>query len=327
MEFGFRPVQGGNCYEAALEEVQVAEAASFDSVWLTEHHGWDMSWPSPQMALAGFATATETMKLGTGIFLLPLANPVRLAGEFALLDEMSNGRAVLGVGLGYQRRDFEALSVPMDERVTRFVDNARLLKQLWTGESIDFDGKSYQLSDFQLSPSPVQDDGPPIWCGGYADAALRRAARLGDEWIPSWPDTVERITACKETYHEYLTEAGGNPAEKTDPVMRAVIVAEDHDTALERARDSIQPVIERYLDQGYTMGIPQDEFSDITDLVGNGLFVGDAETVTDQLSEFITTYDTDHLIMKVQGPGMAHDEVVESIEVLGEDVLPHLRTL
>ncbi len=276
------------------------------------------------MALAGYASVTERVELGTGIVLLPLANPVRLAGEFALLDEMSNGRSILGVGLGYQEREFEALDVPMDERVTRFVDYIRIVKQLWGEGDVDFNGKSYELSDFEISPNPIQAGGPPIWCGGGADAALRRAARFGDEWMPSWPESTALILDRKERYHGYVDEYGEDPTDRINPVIRVVFVAETREVAVERARKSIQPVVDRYLEQGLDLGISEGELNDVTDLIGRGIMAGNPDDVVSQLSEFINKYETDHLIMKIHGPGMSHEETLHSIDLLGDEVLPRL---
>jgi alkanesulfonate monooxygenase SsuD/methylene tetrahydromethanopterin reductase-like flavin-dependent oxidoreductase (luciferase family) len=324
MKVGFRPMQGGNHFDRTLQQVELAESMGFDSAWLTEHHGWDISWPSPHFALAAMAARTETLTLGTSIVILPLANPVRLAGEFTLLDEISDGRAVLGAGLGYQRSDFEALDEPMENRVTKFVDNVRLVRRLWNEEDVDFEGKSFELSAFTLSPRPVQSGGPPIWCGGYADPALYRAARFGDEWVPSWPDGLERLRAVKDTYHEFLRERGGDPETKTDPLIRAVSVDEDRDEAIRRAREAFQPVIYDYLDGGYVLNVDP-HFEDIMDIAQDRFIIGTPEEVTEQLERFVTAYDTDHLILKVHGPGITHGEVVETLETLGDEVLPHLQ--
>lgn len=325
MQIGFRPMQGGNCFEEALEEVKLAEHVGFDSIWLTEHHGWDVSWPSPQLPLAAFAAQTETIKLGPSVILLPMANPVRLAGELAMLDEISNGRLVCGVGLGYQEREFDALNFPIEGRVTRFIENLKLLRRLFRSKEVSFQGKTYELSEFTLSPRPVQDGGPPIWCGGSADRALRRAAYLGDEWLATWTRPLSMLLDAKETYIEYLEEAGKDPNDYTYPVIRAVVVAEERDIAVERARQSIQPVIEGYLEEGYNTGFDPESFDDIMEVADNQFIIGTPEEVRSQLREFIKSYGTEHLIMKVQGPGMKHEDVLETAELLGEEVLPYIR--
>lgn len=327
MKVGFRPMQGGNVFETALEQVKHAENIGFDSVWLTEHHGWDVSWPSPQIALGAFASHTTSIQLGTSIVLLPLANPVRLAGEFAMLDDISDGRMILGVALGYQEREFEALNEPIEGRVSRYVDGLKLIRRLFTEETVSFEGKSFELSDFSLSPRPVQSGGPPIWCGGMADKALKRAAYLGDEWLPTWADSLTDVSRAKDTYAEYLASAGGDPREKEYPIIRAVAIAESREKAVERARNHFQPVIEGYLKNGYDMDVDPKEFNDIMDIAEDRIFVGDTEEVLNQMTAFAEDYGTRHMILKIHGPGMDHREVEESLDLLGEHVLPQLHDM
>lgn len=317
-------MQGGDCFDEALEQVQLAEKHGFNSAFLTEHHGWNMSWPTPQMALAAMATRTETISLGTSIILLPLGNPVRIAGEFALLDQISNGRAILGAGLGYQEREFEAMNIDIQGRVTRFVDYIRVIGELFEDENATYDGKSFTLPEFTLSPSPVQPQGPPIWCGGRVDAAFKRAALFGDEWIPSWTDSLERVSADKKRYTKYLREYNSDPAEHEFPIIRSVIIAETHEEATERARTHFQPIIERYLEEGYQMGVDPETFTDIMDIIEERFFVGNPEEVTKQIEEFINAYGTDHLVFKVYGPGMTHEDVTATLRLLGDEVLPKL---
>src|SRR5258708_6729824 len=161
MRFGIRCSEGGAKFSQALEEVRRAEELGFDSVFLGEHHGFEDYWPSPQIALAAIAARSTRILLGTNIAILPLANPVRLAGEFALLDQISEGRAILGVGTGWSRQEFASLATPYEKRGQRLEEYVSLIKRLWTEPEVTFSGSYYELQAFSLTPRPVQKPAPP----------------------------------------------------------------------------------------------------------------------------------------------------------------------
>src|SRR5438046_8267119 len=121
LKFGFMPIEGGHYYNEALEEVTRAEALGFDSVWMEEHHAvTNHYWPSPLPVLAGFATRTSKMILGTDIVVAAFHHPVRLAEDVAMLDVMSNGRVVLGIAIGYKTGGFALYGVALETRGARF---------------------------------------------------------------------------------------------------------------------------------------------------------------------------------------------------------------
>jgi len=128
MKFGFIPTEGGPFYQEFVEEVLLADSLGFDSVWLEEHHGVkNHYWPSPLIALAGIASQTENIVLGTDILVLPFYHPVRVAEEAALLDIMSRGRFILGAAIGYKPDEFALYQVPLDKRGGRFEEAVCLI--------------------------------------------------------------------------------------------------------------------------------------------------------------------------------------------------------
>jgi alkanesulfonate monooxygenase SsuD/methylene tetrahydromethanopterin reductase-like flavin-dependent oxidoreductase (luciferase family) len=137
MKFGFIPTEGGAFFQEALQEAMAGEALGFDSVWLEEHHGIrDHYWPSPLMALAGIATRTTTILLGTDIAVLPFYHPVRVAEDVALLDIISGGRAIFGAAIGYRAPEFALYDVPLEGRGGRFVEMLQIMRALWTQAAI-----------------------------------------------------------------------------------------------------------------------------------------------------------------------------------------------
>ena len=146
IRFGFIPIEGGRYYAEALEEVTRAEELGFDSVWMEEHHSvTNHYWPSPLTVLAGFATRTSRVVLGTDILVAAFYHPVRLAEDVALLDIMSGGRVTLGIAIGYKPDEFALYDVPLEKRGARFEEQLTIVKGLWTGERFAFQGHYYNV--------------------------------------------------------------------------------------------------------------------------------------------------------------------------------------
>src|SRR5256712_4878223 len=155
LKVGFIPIEGGHYYKDALEEVTRAEELGFDSVWMEEHHAvTNHYWPSPLTVLAGFATRTSRMTLGTDIVVAAFHHPVRLAEDVAMLDVMSNGRAVLGIAIGYKPDEFALYGVDPEKRGGRFEEQLAIMKGRWTQEKGSFKGADYTVEG-RLEPKPV----------------------------------------------------------------------------------------------------------------------------------------------------------------------------
>jgi len=166
-----------------------AEAAGFDSVWIGDsltarpRH-------EPLTLLAAVAALTRRVRLGTGVLLPALRNPVVLAHVVGTLDRIAEGRLILGVGIAADtpaiRREFAAAGVPWDRRVGRFLETLEICRALWRRDGVSFRGKHFTLEDVTLEPKPHRAGGPPIWIGGSGPTALREAARF-DAWFPTGP--------------------------------------------------------------------------------------------------------------------------------------------
>src|SRR5574341_1334917 len=146
MQFGFIPTEGGRFYAESLREVVRGEELGFDSVWMEEHHGVvNHYWPSPFMVLAGYATRTARMLLGTDVMVFPFYHPVRVAEDVAMLDVMSGGRAVLGAAIGYKPDEFALYGAELEKRGARFGEQLAILRGLWTEERVAFKGRYYTV--------------------------------------------------------------------------------------------------------------------------------------------------------------------------------------
>lgn len=177
-------VDYADLYEAHLRQIAWAETIGYDDVWLTEHHFCaDGHAPSILPLAAAVAATTQRIRIGTGVLLLPLHDAVRVAEDCATIDILSRGRFELGVGIGYRLQEFAGLGRDTRDRATLMDEGLTIIRRLWDGESVDFDGKHYQLQGLRLTPPPLQRPRPPLWVGGFAPAAARRAARLADGYI------------------------------------------------------------------------------------------------------------------------------------------------
>ena len=154
MKFGFIPTEGGSFFKEALEESIYGESLGFDSVWLEEHHSIrNHYWPSPLMALAGIATRTSRILLGTDISVLPFYHPVRVAEDIALLDIMSGGRVIFGAAIGYRPPEFELYGVSLDDRGARYVEMLKIMRALWSEDRVEFRGRFFQVVG-NIEPKP-----------------------------------------------------------------------------------------------------------------------------------------------------------------------------
>jgi probable F420-dependent oxidoreductase len=188
-------------YQDHLNQIIQCEHLGYDDVWLTEHHLCeDGHSPSILPLASAIAVLTKKIRIGTGVLLLPLHNAVRIAEDTATIDILSNGRFELGVGIGYRPQEFEALGVSLSDRASLINEGLQVIKQLWTEKLVNFEGKHYSLKNAFLEPKPVQKPSPPLWVGGFAPAAAKRAARLGDGYIGTG-EMTEQAKIFRDEWH------------------------------------------------------------------------------------------------------------------------------
>lgn len=184
------------------------ESLPIDSLWAGGHVASPNPSPEAMIALAGLAAGTERVRVGTSILLLPLYAPAIVAKQVADLDNTTGGRVTLGVGIGGEYpAEFRACQVPVSERGPRTDEAIPLLRALWTGDPVTHTGRYYPMDDVRIHPAPVQAGGPPIVVAGRQEAAMRRAALLGDGWMP-YLYSPRRYAASVETIREIATREG-----------------------------------------------------------------------------------------------------------------------
>lgn len=326
MKFGFITTEGGAYFKEALEEAIYGEELGFDSVWLEEHHSIpNHYWPSPLMALAGIATRTTKVLLGTNIVVLPFYHPVRAAEDMAMLDVISGGRAIFGAAIGYRPPEFELYDVSLDDRGARYVEMLKIIHALWTQDYVEYEGRFFKIKGC-IEPRPTNPI--PTWLGGWGELSLKRAAQLGDAWVPGPTANLEKLLNAQQQYRKFLAESGKNLADAPNPLTREVVIAEKRETAWELAE---KYVMVNYRDE-YSGGwkhplIGSQDHTPIAleSLSQDRFIVGNPEDCISQIQRFQESFGVDHLICRLYFAGMPHDHIMTELKLLAKEVFPAFR--
>ena len=193
-------------HETFWSIVDACEFGGWDSIWFSERITYDA--PDPLVAMSAVAGRTTRLKFGPSVMVLPGRNPVLLAKQLATLDVVSRGRLVAAFGLGVDgRSDREIFGVSREEAAGRTDEAVELIRLVWTQERVSFEGRFYRVSDVAVGPKPLQKPAPDVWFGGISKPALRRVARLGDGWLPSFI-AVDEYAGMAGSIRSLATEAG-----------------------------------------------------------------------------------------------------------------------
>jgi probable F420-dependent oxidoreductase len=207
-----------------------AEDLGFESAMLIDHlliapPAYRVAWLEPIASLSALAGVTRTIRLGTLVLVLPFRDPVAFAKEWATLDVLSGGRSILGVGVGWNKEEFAALRIPIEERGRRMNEMLEVIMALWAGDDVSYEGNYYRFEHLTIEPKPAQKPHPPIWIGGgtqpsekiYGEAVstiqpvLRRIAKYASTWVPHSSATAGMVAGDWELIRGYMIENGRNP--------------------------------------------------------------------------------------------------------------------
>jgi probable F420-dependent oxidoreductase len=206
-----------------------AETLGYDSLWLQERIVGDFPMLEPVTLLSYVAAITAKLKLGTSVILLPLRNPLQLAKAYSTLDVMSNGRAIMGVGLGggHLGSHEDLFGYTREGRVTRFTEAVQIMKLLWTEPKANFQGRYWNFKDVSMEPKPMQQPRLPIIFGGHHENALRRAVKYADGWMGAGSSSSGSFIRESARLRDMLADAKRNPA--TFHFAKRVYLAVDSD--------------------------------------------------------------------------------------------------
>jgi probable F420-dependent oxidoreductase len=319
-------------YREVLDLVRLAETLRFDSAWVSEHHGSSDGYlPSLLPMLGAFAAATERIKLGTGVVLAPFHNPLRLAEDAATVDCISGGRLILGLGLGWREEEFRMFGQPLSERVRRTAETVEILRRSWTGERFSFEGKVYSFDKVKVTPRPARESGIPIYLGGTAEPAIRRAGRLGDGYIRTRGGNLERAKADVQLAEEGARKAGRDASSIGYAQLQNAFVWDDGD-----AFEAVRPYLVHQLGvyAGWEAGSDTPERDELDyvppaePVMRHLTITGDPHQVVRGLRPVVEAFagrKEFHLVVRLHYPGMGFETAAHAMELFGERVLPALR--
>src|SRR5882757_2871894 len=203
-----------------IEQLRAARVSGLASLMVGQHFvSSPLQMFQAMPLLARLAAEADGMMLGPGLLLLPLLNPVIVAEETATLDWLTGGNAIIGLGLGYRQEEFSSIGVPYKERVPRFAEGVEVIRKLWRDDVVEHKGRFHTLSKVQASLKPKRPGGPPIWMAGDVEAAVKRAAKLADAWMPSPMVTRDEVSRLGGLFRESRAAAGLKPAAEY-PIIR-----------------------------------------------------------------------------------------------------------
>jgi len=312
---------------------RIAEEVGFDTATVGHHHFMPGNMADPLTFLAAVAARTERIRVATGIFQLPVHNPVRVAEQVATIDQLSGGRVALGVGLGWWPLEYEVHGSSFRERGARMEEALQILRLVWTEEHTSFDGRFWSFPELTVHPRPVQQPHPPLWVAGVAGTAIDRAARLGDAWLAGPVQSLPKVESMLDRYRS----AGGESwilrryawlaptrAEVEDDVLPAYV-----DGLMAHWRESVEDEEEHALFARIDAGeqVPPAEIAETR------LLWGSPDDVIAQIERYRARTGADH-VHAAFGAGLPADTgqaslgdfatIASMIRLFGTEVIPAL---
>jgi probable F420-dependent oxidoreductase len=282
------------------------EALGYDSVWVWDHIllGVSPNFPVADSltVLTGIAARTTRIKLGTGVLVLPLRNPVVLAKQLASMDQLSGGRLIMGLAAGWYKREFDAVGVRFDRRGKIMDESLEILNRLWTEEKVDGDYTYHKLSAAVMYPKPVQQPRMPILIGGYVEKVLQRAAVSGDGWL-TYFYTPEDFTKSWTKIRGYAKDAGKDPD--------ALLNASQLPIRVGASKQAVQDDMMDWLNKEW-------DFPSHSDCKRESAIMGSADECVAQLRE--------HLAVGVQKIiFVPYKYQPDQVEIIAREIIPRLR--
>ncbi len=306
----------GDASSGLAEQAEIAEKLGFHSFWLPEHHfGGPASIPAPLMLLAAVASRTQRIRLGTTSFLLPIRQPILAAAEVAVLDQISMGRVILGVGRGFRRAMLTTFGVSVGEKRAIFESALNTMRSAWRGEPLQRLGPASSDASteepIRLAPLPFQRPHPPIWIAAFGPKAVRQAGRLG---LPYLASPIESLAALEANYasHREALEEAGNETPADVPVMRTMFASRSAET-LARVREALAKQAAA-LAKSPLLRLREAANRDL----GEWALVGEPAEVADGIARYRERLGVTLLIARTQIPGVDARDCEASLELLAE---------
>ena len=320
---------GADMVEALRGQLRLLHHArdhGWDSVWSAQHFLPTMAMTQPVPFLARLAAEAGEMRVGLGVLLLALANPLEVAETYASMDVVCGGRFTLGVGLGYRDVEYDAFGIARGERIRRFEENLRVVEALWAGDPVSVDLPWCRLNEATLRILPAQRPRPPLWMGADSDRAVERAARVADSWIINPHATSSTIARQLQLFDQVRRELGRGPLPEL-PAIKEVVCAHTRERALEIAKPHLTAKYEAYRAWGQDAALPANETFDLPfeDLLQDRFIIGTPDDCLHRLLSWRDDLGVDHFIFRPFWSGMLVETALESLDLLSREVIPALR--
>lgn len=338
-EYGETPQ--AQVFKEFMEEVELAEELGFDSVWLPEHHFtvYGMLGDTLTMA-AALATRTSRIKIGTAVVLLPLQNPVRVAEQAALVDCLSDGRLLLGVGRAYQPGEFGGFGIDPAESRQRFAESMEILMKCFSGEKFSYEGEYWNATDVLLYPKPVQQPHPPMYMAAVSPPSYELAAGHGLSILRAPRFTSLPVVQEQwELYTGFMQDAGRDPMAQDQPMLMQTFVADTAEDAKRIAEphaiwyhELFQQVLPgapgKKIHEGYEVyDTVRKNHAKVTydDLAQWGSAFGTPDDVADRIVTYAQAAGVNHWMAEMKFGGMSHEDTMRSMRLFASDVMPQVK--
>jgi probable F420-dependent oxidoreductase len=311
-------------YAECFEEIEESERLGFTGLWLSEHHFVDDGYlPSPLVVAAAVASRTRRLTIGTNVLLLPMHHPLRAAEDAAVVQLISGGRFVLGVGQGYVQHEFEALGFDRKYRPSLLEEGIEVIKHAWEEGGTGYEGKRWRFDDLPFEPRPEKR--PPIYVGAFADPAIDRAVRLADGFLASTgggalADTYRRV-------REALARHGRDDEDFPFVASGVVYVHEDPERAFADVAPAISYQRSRYAEWGTDRDRPRPEPIRPEDLPWERYLVGSPDEVANRLIRLHQEAPYDHYCFWGRLPGITHEQALANARLFASEVMPKVRSV
>lgn len=309
-------------YAAIIEQVAWLDGLGLDIVWFTEHHFVEDGYlPSWIPVAAAMAARTRHLRFSCDVCLLPFNHPVRLAEDLAVLDNLSNGRVEIGVGMGYAPHEFEGFGLHPSRRLSLTEEGLEVLTRAFTGEAFSFEGKRYQIRNARITPGFVQPGGPPLWVAAMTEPGALRAARFNANLLPQG----QRGRAL-DPWRAAVLENGRDPASYRVGIIRSCLVTDDP----ERDWAPVRAAERRRMEMYGRFGAAAGGYGGVPDSTGEGRIpqtwiVGSADHCVAELTAFVAAYGLTDVVTWAVPPGMRPDETSPHLERFAREVAPRVR--
>jgi alkanesulfonate monooxygenase SsuD/methylene tetrahydromethanopterin reductase-like flavin-dependent oxidoreductase (luciferase family) len=311
-----------------IGQVRVADAVGFDAFSMGDHYNIPGLQRLNQVpALARLCAEAKNCAVGTAVMLLGLRHPVTVASELASLDVLNDGKSFAAFGLGYRQEELNAFNLTKSQRFNRFVEGLEIIKRLWTEDNVNYDGKAFTLKNVSVDPKPLQKPRPPIWIAANTDAAVARAAELGDGWMIGPHSAIDelqkQVTLCRDSWR-----GAGKSGAPAMPIIRETFVANSRGEAVAKARPCLEQLYRAIYvkwKQNEAMNDPN-ELSWAFDKLAQGRFIlGSPDECIDQLKEYRERLGVEYFLPRFDWtPGLPQEEILASMRLFGEKVIQKL---